>query len=215
MLTKPSVDKQIRVPYVSGIMFAIDDKLISDELLDAPFACNLGACHGACCVKGDGGAPLESEERPALRAIMPRVRKYLRPEALKVIKEKGVWEEVGEDEYAIPTVGGDECIFVTYEGPVAKCAIQKAYLNDRIEFPKPISCHLFPVRIEQVGEYEVLNYEQVEICDPARKHGRKHNLQLIDMLQEPLTRKYGEAWYSEFRKVCAARIASLEDAATQ
>ena len=97
------------------------------------------------------------------------------------------------------------------QGPVAKCAIHKAYENDRIEFPKPISCHLFPVRIEHVGEYEVLNYEQVEICNPARKHGRKHNLQLIDMLEEALTRKYGKAWYKKFREACAERIALLEE----
>ncbi len=98
-------------------MFAVDHVLISDDLLDAPFCCNLGACHGACCVKGDSGAPLEPEERARLEEILPEVRKNLRPEALKVIEQKGVWEEVGKEEYATTCVGGEECVFGTYDGP--------------------------------------------------------------------------------------------------
>lgn len=187
----------------------VEDTLISDELLDAPFACNLGACHGACCVKGESGAPLEPEERATLEAVLPRVRKHLRPEALKVIEERGVWEEVEPDDFAVPCVNDAECIFVTYEGPVAKCAIQKAYYAGRIDFQKPLSCHLFPVRIEQIGGFEVINYEQIEICNSARPYGQRHNTQLADFLREPLVRKYGETWYEMFRATCTERAEIL------
>ena len=194
-------------------MFVVGDALISDALLDAPFACNLGACLGACCVQGESGAPLEPEERAALEAIVPRVRKYLRPEALAVIDRDGVWEETDSGGYAIPCVADAECVFVTYDGPIAKCAIQKAHLAGRVDFPKPISCHLFPVIVETMGEYQVLNYEQVSLCDPARRHGRRHEIQLVDVLREALTRKFGEAWYAAFREAYEERMAVLRPAA--
>ncbi len=196
-------------------MFVVGDTLISDELLDAPFACHLGSCLGACCVQGESGAPLEPEERAALEAIVPRVRKYLSPEARKVIEDKGVWEEVEPGEYATTCVDDAECVFVTYDGPVAKCAIHKAYQAGRVDFPKPLSCHLFPVRLEPMGDYQVLNYEQVSMCDPARRHGRRHQVQLVDVLREALTRKFGAAWYAAFRQACEERIQVLRPASWQ
>lgn len=190
-------------------MFVVDDILISDDLLDAPFACNLGACLGACCVHGTSGAPLEPEECAVLEALLPRVRKHLTPEALAVIERKGVWEEIGPNEYATTCVGRGACVFVTYEGPVAKCALQKAHQAGRIDFPKPISCHLFPVRVEDYGDLEVLNYEQVPLCDSARVHGRRRRVYLTDFLHEPLRRKYGEAWVQKFREACEERRGAL------
>ncbi len=190
-------------------MFAVEDILISDALLDAPFACNLGACLGACCVQGASGAPLEADERALLEDVVPSVRSYLRPEALAVIDRRGAWEEEQPGQYATTCVGAGECVFVTYEGPVAKCALQKAHLAGKIDFPKPLSCHLFPVRVEQIGGVEVLNYEQVSLCDPARKHGRRHGVQLVDLLHEPLTRKYGATWYETFRTVCRERLDAI------
>lgn len=190
-------------------MFAVDDILIADEVATAPFMCNLGVCHGACCVQGDSGAPLEPEERAMLERILPRVRKYLRPEALAVLEARGPWEESGPGMYAVPCVDDAECVFVTYEGPVAKCAIQKAYHAGRIDFEKPISCHLFPLRREDYGASEVLNYEQIEICRPARKLGRRHGVRLEDFLETPLTRLYGAAWYEQFKDACAQRRAAL------
>ena len=186
-------------------MFAVDDILISDTVLDAPFACNLGACRGACCVQGASGAPLEPDERATLEAALPRVRKYLRPEALAVIEEEGVWEEDGPGEYATTCVDGAECVFVIYEGPVAKCALQKAYQAGRLEVPKPVSCHLYPLRVETVGDVQVVNYEQIDICAPGRRYGRREGVQLVDLLREPLERKFGAAWYAKFRDACDAR----------
>ncbi len=193
-------------------MFVVGDALISDDVLDAPFACNLSACLGACCVQGDSGAPLEPDERVVLEALVPRVRKYLRPEALRVIKREGVWEEVEDGDYATTCVGQAECVFVTYDGSVAKCAIQKAYLAGRVDFPKPLSCHLFPLRIERMGDYDVINYEQVSLCDSARKHGRRHGVRLVDGLQEALIRKFGASWYAAFRQACDERLQVLSPA---
>jgi len=191
-------------------MFAVDHILVSDELLDAPFCCNLNACLGGCCVQGDAGAPLEPEERTLLEDILPKVKKYLRPEALQIIEREGVWEEVGEGQYATTCVHGAECVFVMYEGDVAKCAIQRAHQDGVVNFPKPISCHLFPVRIENHGEMDVLNYEQVGLCNPAVKMGRRQGVQLADFLRAALVRKYGESWYSKFSEARETRRVALQ-----
>lgn len=190
-------------------MFAVENILISDDVLDAPFACHLGRCHGACCVHGDRGAPLEPDERADLERVLPIIRKDLRPEALAVIEREGVWVEDGPGEYATNCVDGRECVFVTYEGPVAKCAIQKAYHEGRVDFEKPISCHLFPIRIEEIGGTDVLNYERADLCAPAVTNGRRRGVQLFDFLRAPLTRKYGAAWYEAFRDACIERSAVL------
>lgn len=161
--------------------------------------CTLAACRGACCVQGDAGAPLEAEERRTLEEALPAVWEDLLPAAREVIEEKGVWEEDEPGSYATTCVGDAECVFVTYDGPVAKCSLHKAYDEGRLDFPKPISCHLFPVRAERIGEHEVLNVEPIAACAPARSHGCQHGVQLVDMLEEAFERKYGAAWVAAFR----------------
>jgi len=152
---------------------------------------------------------LEPDERAVLEGLVPRVRKYMRPEALEVIDRDGVWEEVDPGEYATTCVGKAECVFVTYEGPVAKCAIQKAHLAGRVDFPKPLSCHLFPLRIEQIGDFQVINYKQIAICDPARPFGRRRGTALIDAVKEALIRKFGASWFDAFRAACTERLQVL------
>ena len=186
-------------------MFAVGEILVSDEVLNAPFSCNLGACHGGCCVQGDSGAPLEPAERDELEDVLPIVRKNLRPEALEVIDNTGTWEELEPKKYATTCVNDRECVFVTYDGPIAKCAIEKAYFAGETTFRKPISCHLFPLRAETFGHVEALNYEQIPLCDPAIKSGRQKNITLLNFLREPLVRKYGETWYEQFQQACEDR----------
>lgn len=190
-------------------MFAVGNVLVTDELLDAPFACHLGVCKGGCCVQGDSGAPLDPDERQELENVLPQVKKYLRPEALAIIEKEGVWEEIEPERYATTCVGNAECVFVTYEGSVAKCAIEKAYFEGKVSFRKPVSCHLYPLRAERFGDVEALNYEQIPLCKPAIKNGAQQNVQLLDFLREPLERKYGEAWYKQFRLACAERRQAL------
>ncbi len=190
-------------------MFAVGNVLVTDEVLNAPFACHLGACNGGCCVQGDSGAPLAPEERQELEKILPVVRNDLRTEAIAVIEKDGVWEEIEPQQYATTCVNDAECVFVTYDGPIAKCAIEKAYFEGRISFRKPISCHLYPLRAERYGDVDALNYEQIPLCKPAIKNGAENNIQLLDFLREPLVRKYGEAWYEQFRLACEERREAL------
>jgi hypothetical protein len=198
-------------------MFAVDDILISDDLLEAPFACDLGRCRGACCVHGDRGAPLEPEERAELDAALPVVWDALRPEARAVIEREGTWVEEAPGEYGTACVGGRECVFVVYEGGgpakgVAKCALQRAYHAGRLAFEKPISCHLFPIRIEEWVGTTVLNYERAELCRPAVAQGSRLGVLLPDFLRAPLTRRFGAEWYERFRAACRERAAELADA---
>jgi hypothetical protein len=190
-------------------MFVVDDILVSDEVATASFFCNLGACRGACCVQGDSGAPLDASELPTLDEVVLVTRKYLAWEALKIIDAYGPWEDRGDGKFATQCMDGGECVFVIYEGDVAKCSIQKAYEKGRTSFVKPVSCHLFPLRVENYGTHEVINYEWAAICDPARVAGRQSGTYLTEFLREPLIRKYGNEWYGNLLAACADRRSAL------
>ena len=190
-------------------MFVVDDILVSDEVATAFFLCNIGACRGACCVQGDSGAPLDPSELSTLDEVVPVTRKYLGRDALEIIDSSGPWEDRGNGKFATRCSDGGECVFVTYEGDVAKCAIQKAYEKGRTSFLKPMSCHLFPIRVENYGTYEVINYEWAAICDPARVGGRRSETYLTEFLREPLVRKYGQEWYEKLLESCSERRSAL------
>lgn len=190
-------------------MFAVDHVLVSDDLLTAQFTCNLQVCKGGCCVQGSAGAPLEPEEREILENLVPRVRHLLTPEALEVIDRDGVWEETAPDAFNTTCVDNGQCVFVTYAGKVALCSLQKVYREGKTDWPKPISCHLYPIRVEHYGEYDVLNYEQIDLCHSGRVYGSLCGTSLADYLEEPLTRKYGAEWYASFREIRQARLEDL------
>jgi len=192
-------------------MFVVDNIIISDDVVDAPFSCNLGACHGACCVRGDSGAPLEPDERAELEAVLPVVEHRLRPEARAVVEEQGVWEESSPGAYATTCVGTSECVFVVYDGPVAKCAIEQAYHAGKTAFRKPISCHLYPIRVESLGEFDGLNYEQIAICRPGVRRGKRENVQLSNFLGGALSRKYGSKWVEKLKETIRDRRSVLTD----
>jgi hypothetical protein len=195
-------------------MFAVGPVLVSDALLDAAFACDLGACHGACCVVGERGAPLEKDEIALLERARDVVEGELRPEARSAIERGGAWEGNDRRGFATATVGGRECVFVVYERGVATCAIQRAYQAGRLEWEKPISCHLYPIRVERYGEgndaIDVLNYEQIDLCNPARAEGRRSRTPLAHFLERPLTRKYGGEWYTAFIAAWRQRRSDLQ-----
>ncbi len=194
-------------------MFVVDDVIISDEVVEAAFSCNLSACHGACCVQGESGAPLTEAELQEVEAVLPAVRHRLRPEALDVIDKEGVWEKLGPGHYVTTCVGEAECVFVRYDGPVAKCSIQEAYHEGKVSFEKPISCHLYPIRVQPLGDFEALNYEQIDICAPGRNHGNRNGIGLAEMLERPLTRKYGPTWFTQFMLMVKERRDVLNAAA--
>ena len=199
-------------------MFAVDHVLVSDRVLGTAFACDLGRCLGACCVQGDRGAPLEAHERDELDAVLPIVADRLQPEARATIERQGTWIQDEPGIYSTSTVGDRECVFVTYEGSgphaVATCAIQRAFQEGRTSFEKPISCHLFPLRVERHGTgsdaIEVLNYEPAEPCSPAIAHGCRTQTLLVDFLERPLSRRYGLSWYHRFRAAVRERRQDLD-----
>lgn len=191
-------------------MFEVGNVLIADDVAETRFACNLAACKGACCVQGASGAPLEPEERAILEKHYPAVKKYLTPEAIATVEREGVWEDAGRGHFVTTCVDDEECVFVTWEGPVAKCSLQKAFVKKEIDFPKPISCHLFPIRVSNHGAGDVLNYEEIGICKPALVNGNRQGIAVSDYLRDPLTRKYGADWYDAFREACDERRALME-----
>ncbi len=178
-------------------MIQVGDKIISLDIFEKYFVCDLNECKGACCVEGDSGAPLIQEEEKILNDIYEKVKPYMMPEGIAKIENHGVSIYDSEGDLTTPLINNRECVFVVYENGVAKCAIEKAYLDRKIDFKKPISCHLFPIRVKKYRDFDAVNYEDVKICKPACECGGKLKIPLYVFLKEPLIRKYGHAWYKE------------------
>ena len=179
-------------------MLQIDHTIISRELLEQRFVCDLHACKGACCVEGDEGAPLEKEELEKLQAVYEDVKPYLRKEGIQAIREQGLYTIDREGDYVTPLVEGKECAYAFFEKDgTAKCAIEKAHREGKTDFKKPISCHLYPVRINKHKDFEAVNYARWEICNPACACGEQLNVKVYRFLKEALIRKYGEEWYKQ------------------
>lgn len=181
-------------------MIEIDNTLIADELLEKKFVCDLNACKGECCVAGDAGAPLEQEELKILKDILPKVLPYLTEEGKKAISEKGIYEIDEDGDYVTPLIstGTKPCAFIVYdEKKIAKCGIEQAYLDGKIDFKKPISCHLYPVRLSQNNMYTLVNYNHWSVCKDACTLGNKLDVKVYKFLKEPLTRKFGAEWFKK------------------
>lgn len=181
-------------------MLYIKDTLISLDIVENNFVCNLNACKGACCVKGDYGAPLNRTEKEKLQEIYQEVKSFLLPDSIAVIEEKGVFEYFEEAEIWGTTLMDDgACAFLTYEGGIAKCGIEKAYENGATTFKKPLSCHLYPIRVtknEETG-FEAWNYDQWDICNPACSLGNELKVPIYTFLKEAIIRAKGAEFYEE------------------
>jgi len=178
-------------------MILIDHTVISDDIKDNFFVCNLEKCKGACCVEGDLGAPLEPEELPVLDEIYEHVKPYLSEAGRKSIEAQGTYILDEENEYSTPTVNGKECAYAVYDKKgILKCGIETAYNHGKVKFQKPISCHLYPIRITRYDQYEAINYHKWFICNDACTLGQALDLPIYKFLKIPLIRKFGEAWYS-------------------
>ncbi|MDH6534222.1 DUF3109 family protein [Parabacteroides sp. 52] len=179
-------------------MIQIDDTLISFDLIERHFLCDLSQCKGACCVEGDSGAPLEQKELPILKRILPAVWDDLSPEAQEIIQKQGVAYIDEEGDTVTSIVHGKDCVFTYYDGDnTCKCAIEKAYREGRIDFYKPISCHLYPVRVKQYQTFKAVNLDRWNICKVAEVLGKKEGLLAYHFLKEPLVRKFGQDWYDQ------------------
>lgn len=183
-------------------MIAIDKTLISEDLLEKKFVCDLNACKGACCVAGDSGAPLEKEELPILDSILDKVKPYMVKKGINAVEKYGSYVIDGDGDYTTTLVSpGAECAFVFFdENKIAKCAIEQAFYDGKIEWKKPISCHLYPVRITAHKEYDAVNYDKWSICKPACECGAKLDVPVYKFLKEPLIRKYGKDWFKQLEQ---------------
>ena len=177
-------------------MFQIDDTLVSLDVVERCFLCDLSHCKGQCCVEGDSGAPLEEEELPKLQAALPLIWDDLSPEAQAIIKKQGVAYIDEEGDLVTSIVHGKDCVFTCYDADgVCKCAIEKAYREGKSDFYKPISCHLYPIRITQYRDFKAVNYHRWAVCKAAELLGEREKLPVYRFLKEPLIRKFGQEWY--------------------
>jgi hypothetical protein len=179
-------------------MIKVGDVLVSDDIREVEFVCHLEKCKGACCVEGDLGAPLENDELEVMTSIQDDVKPYLTREGLQAIKKQGAYVLDEDGDYSTPTIGGKECAYAHYDKEgILKCGIEQAYLDGKISFRKPISCHLYPIRITKKKDFEAVNYHKWSICSAACAYGKSLQVPLYKFLKDPLTRKYGKAWYEE------------------
>ena len=182
-------------------MIQIDDTVVSELLLEKKFVCNLNACMGACCVEGDAGAPLLESELEELEKVYPLTKKYLTEKNIKAL-EQDLYTIDDDGEYVTQLEGDAECAFVYYdEKGITKCSIEQVYLNGDTDFKKPISCHLFPVRLTKYQNFTAVNYAHWDICDDACSLGEKLGVKTYQFLKEPLIRRFGKSWFEELELI--------------
>ncbi|HQT92697.1 MAG TPA: DUF3109 family protein [Candidatus Kryptobacter bacterium] len=177
-------------------LFVIEDVAVDGSLVERKFACDLLKCKGACCsLPGGRGAPLLDSEIPEMEAVLPEVLPLLSEEKRRAIEKSGFYEGPRGD-YATTCIDDEDCVFVYRENGIAKCAIERAFNDGKTGFRKPISCHLYPIRINRFGG-DILRYHEIAECKPAVKKGESENVGVIEFLKPPLTRMYGEEWYGK------------------
>ncbi|MEM8510142.1 MAG: DUF3109 family protein [Bacteroidota bacterium] len=188
-------------------MIQIDKTLISEDILENNFVCNLDACKGACCVDGQSGAPLASEETTILDSIFEQVRPFLRPEGIKAIESQGSFVKGEDGEWETPLVNNEECAYVIFDARgIAKCGLEEAYNKGATSWKKPISCHLYPIRIKEYSQFTAINYHKWYICDPACSLGETLQIPVYKFVKEALIRKFGTKWYAELEEIAKRTI---------
>lgn len=187
-------------------MLTIRKTLVSEDIIEKKFVCDLNRCKGACCVAGDAGAPLEKSELRKLKSNFEKIKPYLSAAGLVAIEKKGLYKKEINGQFTTPLVDKSlECAYAYFDDQgIAKCGIEAAFLDGKVTFRKPISCHLYPVRISDFPGYDAVNYERWKICSPACEFGKQLQVPVFKFVKDALIRKFGPDWYSE-----------LEDAVNQ
>jgi hypothetical protein len=184
------------------MLVEVKDKVVSTQIFERKFVCDLNACKGACCVEGDAGAPLTFEEVDLLEESLQAIKPYMRPEGIAAVEKTGVFYMDDDNEPVTTLVNGAECAFVFFdEQGITKCAVEQAFLDGKTDFKKPISCHLYPIRVKKYTEFEALAYDEWQICAPACACGEKLDVPVFRFLKEPLIRAYGEEFFKELETV--------------
>jgi hypothetical protein len=177
-------------------MLLVDSIFVDEAIPPARFCCDLQACKGVCCtLEGGRGAPVEDAEVPLLLESISAASAYLRPESLAALAQMGPLEGSPGD-FATTCMDHRECVFVYFDEGIARCSFERAHREGRISWPKPVSCHLFPIRVRSFGQH-VARYEQIEECEAGRSHGQTRDVALVDFLKDALIRKFGEGWYAQ------------------
>jgi hypothetical protein len=183
-------------------MILLENTIVSEDILEKNFICNLAACKGACCIEGDSGAPITQDELEILESELENIKPYLTAVSLEAIKTQNFWEKDTDGDLVTTCLPTGECNFsLRDEAGMLKCGIEQAYRDGKASIQKPLSCHLYPIRISNVGEFEALNYHRWDICKPACKLGEEHQVAVYQFLKEPLTRKFGADWYNELDEI--------------
>lgn len=189
------------------IMLQIKDTLVSLNLAERFFCCDLDSCLGECCIEGDAGAPITEDERHKLEELLPVVWDDLSPAAQREIKENGVAYIDEEGDLVTSIVDGKNCVFTTLgKGGMCHCAIEKAFRAGKTDFLKPVSCHLYPVRLTEYPTFTAVNFHNWKICKCAEILGRAKNIRLYKFLSGPLVRHFGQEWYDELVEACDAYL---------
>lgn len=196
----------------NDVMLQIKDTLISLDLVERYFCCDLDSCLGECCIDGDAGAPITEDERPKLEEVLPAVIDDLLPAARREIEENGVAYVDCEGDLVTSIVDGRNCVFTTYgPGGMCMCALEKAWREGRIDFMKPMSCHLYPVRIREYDGFTAVNFHRWKICKCAEILGRKNGIRAYRFLEGPLVRRFGREWYDELVEAADAYLEEYGD----
>ena len=181
-------------------MFLIAETLIDPEISQARFCCDVAVCKGACCsLEGGRGAPLEENETVEIEAAFPFVRKYLSDDHLKTIEQSGMVEGPPGSRATV-CVDQKACVFAFFEDGIARCSFERAYRDGEIKWRKPLSCHLFPIRVSRFGT-SIVRYEKIDECEAGRIKGDAEGISLVDFLEDPLVRKFGKSWYDTFNRM--------------
>ncbi|MEX0289920.1 MAG: DUF3109 family protein [Flavobacteriaceae bacterium] len=182
-------------------MFQLGKTIVSEEILEQDFVCNLNACKGACCIDGEAGAPLEDSETEILVDIFKEVRPFLREAGVAAIEQQGAFVKGDDGEWETPLIDKSECAYVIYSSSgIAKCGLEEAYNQGATSWKKPVSCHLYPVRVKEYTKLTAVNYHKWQICDPACALGEELKVPIYKFVKEALIRKFGEQWYTELEK---------------
>lgn len=188
-------------------MFQLRKTIVSEDIISSDFVCNLSTCKGACCIDGDAGAPLEESELQIMKDIYPKVKPFLRKEGIEAIEKQGVFTTNEDGEHETTLIDNKDCAYVIFdENNVALCAIEEAYNQGEVQWKKPVSCHLYPIRVHNYTAFSAVNYNRWEICDDACTLGKELQVPVYKFVKQALIRKFGEDWYVELEKVAAKII---------
>jgi len=182
-------------------MVEIEDKIVSDDLFEEYFCCDIASCKGICCVEGDAGAPLDADDIERIDADMETIRRYMTEEGRAAVDKQGIFVIDGDGDLVTPLVNGAECAYSYRDGDVTLCAIERAARDGAIGYLKPLSCHLYPIRLSKIGGMTALNYHRWNVCRSAVACGRKRGVKVYRALREPIVRAFGEEFFGHLEEV--------------